>query len=115
MRRWLVGGGAALVVVFALVAGAAILGRAERLNKAGIDMSDKGDCRGAIGLFAKAAAADPAMAKAHFNMGLCYIRLRQADQAAACFRKALDVDPGYVKASEMLTRVNTAIDFRRQP
>ena len=37
-------------------------------------------------------------AKAHFFLGICYRALEQEDQAVACFKKALELDPTYAPA-----------------
>lgn len=115
MRRWMVGGGTAVFLVLAVAWGIGFTQRAERHNKAGIALFDRGDYGGAIPEFAQAVTSDPSMSKAHYNMGLSYAHLNQPDQAAACFRKALDADPANVAASRMLTRVSAAIDSRRLP
>lgn len=106
---WLV----ALVIISAVGAGWAWSGRAERANKAGLVLLDRGDYREAIPFFARAVEIRPSMSKAHYNMGLSYAKLGHVDQAAACFRRALDADPANVAASRMLTRANAAIDSRR--
>jgi tetratricopeptide (TPR) repeat protein len=37
----------------------------------------------------------PEEAKAHFFLGICYRALEQEDEAQACFKKALELDPTY--------------------
>lgn len=85
--------------------------RAQRLHSSGVALSDAGQHAASIQAYVAANDIRPA-AKTHYNMGLSYLRLRHPDQAAVCFRRALEIDPGYVNASAMLTRTSAFIDGR---
>lgn len=104
-----------LVCVLVASAIACAGARADRANRRGVALSRAGKYVEAIHEYGEAIRIDPNMAKAHFNMGLDYVSLRQPDQAAECFRRALAIDPSYTKASEELTRINRFLEARREP
>lgn len=105
MRKTLIG----LVAVLSMACSGH---RAETWNTKGRELSAAGKYVEAIAAYGHAVELDPRMGKAHYNMGLNYLRLRQPDQAAACFRHALEIDPADVDASRYLTMSQAAIQSR---
>jgi len=69
----------------------------------------------AVEAFSKAADLAPGVAEYHANLGDAYLGLRLTDQAARCFRKALDLDAGHVRAARGLSIATAAMDLRRVP
>lgn len=105
-----------VLLVVALIGAVGCAGsRAEKANRRGVDLSRAGKYTEAIREYGEAVRLDPRLAKAYFNMGLDYVSLKQPDQAAACFQRALEIDPSYTKASEELTRINRYLEARRLP
>jgi|SRR6185436_2655751 len=84
-------------------------------NRKGFELAQAGRYADAVAAYGKAVEINPGLADAHYNMGLNYLRLRHPDQAAACFRKALDLQPGDVEASRGLTLANRALANRLTP
>jgi SAM-dependent MidA family methyltransferase len=52
----------------------------------------------AIVCYEEALKYRPLFKEAFFNSGLCYKELDQKDKALICFKKAVEIDPNYVKA-----------------
>lgn len=67
--------------------------------------SSKGDVDGAIEFFKKAIEADASFAEAHYRLGCCYLRKGMKDEAAAEFRKTLDINPAHGGALVGLRRL----------
>ena len=68
----------------------------------GYQMLKMGDHRGAIELLAANARDYPTSASAQFGLGRAYQAAGDAENAKLHFRKALEIDPNYKKASEGL-------------
>ena len=60
----------------------------------------------------RATRADPQDAQAHYLLGNAAGTLGQLDRAAACYRRALDLDPRHAKAEEFLIKVESLIASR---
>ena len=71
---------------------------AQELQTQGISRLQYGDLEGARKLLIQAAELDPGTAETHYQLGNCYRRLRQNDEAEASFRKTLDLAPGHSPA-----------------
>ncbi|OGJ93571.1 MAG: hypothetical protein A2487_15835 [Candidatus Raymondbacteria bacterium RifOxyC12_full_50_8] len=56
------------------------------------------DWEGAIRIFKECVSINPGNARSYGNMGLCYAKLGQKQEALAVFDKALQVDPDYEPA-----------------
>jgi Flp pilus assembly protein TadD len=61
----------------------------------------------AITAYQRALALDPRAPHVHYNLGLIYLERHNAAQAAACFRAALETDPGDADASRWLARLTS--------
>jgi Tfp pilus assembly protein PilF len=61
-----------------------------------------GDHKAAIELLAANAGGHPASASAQFGLGRAYQAAGDAENAKLHFRKALEIDPNYRKASDGL-------------
>lgn len=104
-----------IVVALAAVLLVACAGhRAETWNGRGADLAEAGKYEESVKAFGQAIQLEPRLAKAHYNMGLSYMHLHQADQAAACFRRALEIDPAYTDASQWLTTASAVLDQRHR-
>lgn len=55
--------------------------------------------------FKHAVARDPRNAQAHFDLALCYFRLRQPDEAIKELQAALALEPWYTRAEELLVDI----------
>ncbi|MGH9354712.1 MAG: tetratricopeptide repeat protein, partial [Terriglobia bacterium] len=66
----------------------------------------------ALGALNRAVAAAPSDAVTHYLLGHAYGSSGQLEQASACYRRALDVDPGHAKAEEFLIRTESLIESR---
>ncbi len=60
----------------------------------------------------RAVQAAPEDAEAHYLLGNASGSLGQLDRAAACYRRALDLDPHHAKAEEFLIKVESLIESR---
>jgi tetratricopeptide (TPR) repeat protein len=98
------------VVTFGCVSGHA---KAIKLTDRGIALSKDGKTREAIDAYGRAIEADPSLPEAHYGLGYEFARMRHLDEAAAEFREALRLRPGFIEASESLTRVSAAIEARQ--
>src|SRR5271167_2636090 len=58
----------------------------------------------AIEALTRAVRYDPLHATTHYLLGNAYGSAGQLERAAACYRRALEIDPGHVKAEEFLIR-----------
>jgi tetratricopeptide (TPR) repeat protein len=74
-------------------------------NNLGNSLVAVGDWAGAEEQFLIAVRQDPAYADAHCNLGLVRLRQGRADEAAACFRRALQLEPGHPRATALLARL----------
>ena len=52
----------------------------------------------ALALFQEAAALNPNLAEAHYNLGVARWKIGQFPEAAAAYRKAADLKPDYADA-----------------
>src|SRR5262245_48984353 len=66
----------------------------------------------ARGIFAEAAAADPADAAAQYGLGLAYGRLGRWDESADAFQRALTLVPDFPEAKRGLQIASSARDQR---
>ena len=55
--------------------------------------------------FKQALEGDPRNAQAHFDLALCYFRLRQLDEAIKELHAALALEPWYTRAEELLADI----------
>ena len=74
-------------------------------NNLGNALVAVGDWAGAEEQFVIAVRQDPAYPDAHCNLGLVRLRQGRADEAAACFRRALELEPGHARAAALLARL----------
>jgi tetratricopeptide (TPR) repeat protein len=74
-------------------------------NNLGNSLVAVGDWAGAEEQFVIAVRQDPAYPDAHCNLGLVRLRQGRADEAAACFRRALELEPGHARAAALLARL----------
>jgi len=109
-RRLLIGVGALMAMGAAAVTYEVLPStRARSWNERGIALAEAGHHEEAVRAFAVAADLNPGYSAVHYNMGRSYLALLHTDQAATCFRRALDEDPGNVEASRMLTLTSYAL------
>ncbi len=66
----------------------------------------------AVEAFSRAVQAAPMDAPAHYLLGNACGSLGQLDRAAACYRRALEIDPHHAKAEEFLIKVESLIESR---
>jgi tetratricopeptide (TPR) repeat protein len=60
----------------------------------------------------RALAADPRYADAHYLLGTTMGANGRIEDAARCYREALEIDPGHAKAEEFLMRTEALISSR---
>lgn len=70
--------------------------QAEMLNAQGSEHLVKGDLNGAANAFLRAIEAEPDWAEPRKNLGNCYLRAQDPEQAARCYEQALAVDNGHL-------------------
>jgi Tfp pilus assembly protein PilF len=68
----------------------------------GLAYLGKGDYPKALSLIRSVVAANPANAKAHFNLGRIYVVLDKNDLATVSYRRAIELNPDYVAARYQL-------------
>ena len=85
---------------------------AERHRESGKAALAKGDIKAAHVEFAAAVKADPASAVHHYNLANVLARRGLYDQAIIETKEALRLDPGYAKASQLLTWISSRIEER---
>ena len=66
----------------------------------------------AVEALSRAVQAAPMDPQAHYLLGNACGSLGQLDRAAACYRRALDLDPHHAKAEEFLMKVESLIESR---
>ena len=66
----------------------------------------------AVEALSRAVEAAPADANAHYLLGNAYGTLGRLDRAAACYRRALEIDPRHAKAEEFLMKAESLIESR---
>ncbi|MGH9376495.1 MAG: tetratricopeptide repeat protein [Terriglobia bacterium] len=66
----------------------------------------------AVEALSRARSAMPAHAMTHVLLGHAYGSTGQLEQAAACYRHALDVDPDQAKAEEFLIKTESLLESR---
>jgi choline-sulfatase len=71
----------------------------------GLNQEHTGRYMDAARNFARVVAQDPADARAHFDLALCYHRLNQPDKAVSELRAALAIEPWYTRAEELLADI----------
>jgi len=71
----------------------------------GLNERRAGDDAGAAREFKRAIELDPKNAQAHFEMGLCDVRLKQRDDAIREFKTTLAFEPWYSRAEEALANL----------
>lgn len=67
----------------------------------------------AVEALSRAVLASPEDANAHYLLGNACGNMGQLDRAAACYRRALDLDPRHAKAEEFLIKVESLIESRQ--
>ncbi len=75
-----------------------------------IDRAREGATTEAAATFAAAVHGNPYYPKAHFNRGAFLFGQREFEEAAACFRRAAELDPDYAEAWEALGRAYASLD-----
>jgi tetratricopeptide (TPR) repeat protein len=83
-------------------------------NAVGAILGGRGNYEGAAEAFSKAIAEDPGNISAHYNLGLALAELRQFDEAARAFERAVELYPGYGEAREALARVRERASRRQE-
>jgi protein O-GlcNAc transferase len=68
----------------------------------------KGDVDQAIAKFRRVAKERPDAAGAHYHLGLALAQKGGSEEAAAAFRKALELDPGHADARQNLERLTSS-------
>jgi len=71
----------------------------------GLNQERAGQYTDAARNFARVAELDPADARAHFDLALCYRRLNQPDKAVRELRAALAVEPWYTRAEKLVADI----------
>jgi len=71
----------------------------------GETLRKEGNLRESLTCFRQAIAMDPALASAHFHLGLRVQRQHLHDQAEACFKKALEIEPDQQEVYACLGRL----------
>ena len=66
----------------------------------------------ALEALARAVNAAPSNATVHYLLGNALGTLGQLERAAACYRRALEIDPHHVKAEEFLIKVESLLESR---
>ena len=66
----------------------------------------------ALEALTRAVAAAPADAMTHYLLGHAYGSTGQLEPAAACYRRALEVDPHHAKAEEFLIKTESLLESR---
>lgn len=66
----------------------------------------------AVEALSRAVQVAPTDAQAHYLLGNAAGSLGQLDRAAACYRRALELDPHHVRAEEFLMKVESLIESR---
>jgi tetratricopeptide (TPR) repeat protein len=66
----------------------------------------------ALEALSRAVQAAPADAQAHYLLGNACGNLGQLDRAAACYRRALELEPHHGKAEELLMKVESLLESR---
>ena len=108
-RRFSIVNTAALLIAFpASIFAANLQEEAVHYREEGYEKQQQGDWDGAISLYQKAAALDPAYATPHNDMGVLYERQGQFDLARQAYEHALSLDPDYLEA-----HTNLAILYER--
>jgi tetratricopeptide (TPR) repeat protein len=116
-RRWLslaVAGAALAALATGVNAPMVEFGFAPMHNAVGAILGGRGDYEGAAEAFSKAIAEDPGNISAHYNLGLALAELRQFDEAARAFERAVELYPGYGEAREALARVRERASRRQE-
>jgi len=81
--------------------------RASRLVDAGVELSHQGRFAEAAEKFVQALALDPALAEAHYLMGLIRQQDRRPAAALESFRAALRINPRYAQAQARVCEIET--------
>lgn len=88
--------------------GAGDQSQAERFHSAGQSCVQQQDFRGAVAAFEQALRADPAFAKAHYELGMVFEReLQVPEKALYHYIRALELDPEYKGADLISNRLTT--------
>lgn len=66
----------------------------------------------AVEALSRAVEAEPMNAQPHYLLGNACGSLGQLDRAAACYRRALELDPHHAKSEEFLMKVESLIESR---
>jgi len=71
----------------------------------GLNQERAGRYTDAVRNFTRVVVQDPADARAHFDLALCYHRLNESDSAIKELRAALAIEPWYTRAEELLSDI----------
>ena len=91
---------------FALLAEVDPVTVSEQLYNSGAEFFSNGDIDSAIDYFERSVQADPSRAKAHYQLGLCYVNKEQNAKAKEHLAKFVELapdDPDAVAAKEMIS------------
>jgi tetratricopeptide (TPR) repeat protein len=66
----------------------------------------------AVEALKRAVSTAPEDANAHYLLGNAYGTVGQLERAAACYRRALEIDPRHAKAEEFLMRAESLLESR---
>lgn len=77
----------------------------EIFNRLGIALRRQGKFKEAIRYYQLALKHHPANAAIHYNLGILYVTLQDRESGQHCFEKALEIDPGFEKAWEILEQL----------
>jgi tetratricopeptide (TPR) repeat protein len=77
----------------------------EIFNRLGIALRRQGKFKEAIRYYQLALKHHPANAAIHYNLGILHLTLQDKESGQHCFEKALEIDPGFEKAWEILEQL----------
>ncbi len=85
----------------------------DALVKLGVCYLETGQLPQAVKALGQAVAVEPDNAQAHYLLGSAAGSSGDLDRAAACYRRALELDPSHQKAQEFLVRAMSLIESRQ--
>lgn len=100
-----------LLVLMILLAGCSGQ-RADRAHSQGHAYANKKQWKEASEHYARAVKLDPAVPKYHYNLAVSLTKRGLYEQAAMEASEALRLDPGYERASILLSQLGSAIERR---
>lgn len=87
-------------------------GNAEAWSQLGVCYLETQRADDAVEALSRAVEAAPTHAQGHYLLGNACGSLGQLDRAAACYRRALELDPRHGKAEEFLIKAESLIESR---